>query len=292
MLSDREKFESLVFVHIWLPDGTIFPQQICGLLWSTNSDSKIWKYKRTRSAEMHRTNTSILEYVEIFRSRTVRVSLYVSFSMIINPEICWNFCTFSYIYTSLCQKASSVYRKVFASFFTFTFIYLWHGIYLFVFIWSIMNFVCLQLEQVGRYVGRVQQHNFEKYFGPMNQNRIKALFGTQIFIPAVISNFYFFAGVDVGNVFIERTYFTGNFVIYLSLSFCCYCIYHVSEVIERWEMERRRMKVLKIGWEKQLFQLKCFLFTSALSLPRFTAIRTWGIQNIFYFRGRPWTTST
>lgn len=81
----------------------------------------------------------------------------------------------------------------------------------------------------------------------MNQNRIKALLGTQIFIPAVISNFYFFAGVDVGNVFVERTYFTGNFVIYLSLSFCCYCIYHVSEVIERREVESGRVKLLKTG---------------------------------------------
>lgn len=197
---------------------------------------------------MHRTNSSVLEHVEVFRSRTVRVSIYVSRSIYRRPIFfIFKLCTFSYIYTSLCRKASSVYRKLFASFITFTFIYLWHGIYQFVFIWSIMNFICLQLEQIGRYVGRMHSHNFDKYFRPANQNRIKALFGTQIFIPAVISNFYFFAGVDVGNVFVERTYFTGNFVIYLSLSFCCYCIYHVSEVIERWESERDGTKVLKTG---------------------------------------------
>lgn len=108
-----------------------------------------------------------------------------------------------------------------------------------------MNFVCLQLEQIGRFIGRIQQHNFVKYLSQSNQFRVKALFGTQIFIPAVISNFYFFAGVDVGNVFVERTYFTGNFVIYVSLSFCCYCIYHVSEVIERWEIERDKTKKSK-----------------------------------------------
>lgn len=108
-----------------------------------------------------------------------------------------------------------------------------------------MNFLCLQLEQIGRFIGQIQRHNLEKYLSQSNQNRMKALFGTQIFIPAVISNFYFFAGVDVGNVFVERTYFTGNFVIYLSLSFCCYCIYHVSEVIDRWEIARDRTKVLK-----------------------------------------------
>lgn len=160
---------------------------------------------------------------------------------------------FSYIYASLCQRTSSMYRKLFASFTTFGFIYLWHGIYQFVFIWSIMNFICLQLEQFGRHIGHMQQDNFQKYFSESNRNRIKAIFGTQIFIPAVISNFYFFAGVEVGNVFVERTYFTGNFVIYLSLSFCSYCIYHVSEVIERCEIERRREKILKTAWEKIVF---------------------------------------
>ncbi|KAG4070165.1 hypothetical protein HA402_003855 [Bradysia odoriphaga] len=140
---------------------------------------------------------------------------------------------FYYIYTSLCQKTSSVYRKVFASFVTFAFIYLWHGVYQFVFIWAMMNFVCLQLEQLGRYMSRTQRDRFERHFSESNRNRIKALLGTQIFIPAVISNFYFFAGVDVGNVFVKRTYFTGNCGTYVSLSFCSYCIYHVSEVIER-----------------------------------------------------------
>lgn len=139
-----------------------------------------------------------------------------------------------------------MYRKVFASFVTFGFIYLWHGIYQFVFIWSMMNFVCLQLEQIGRYMSRTQHDLFERYFSESNRNRIKALLGTQIFIPAVISNFYFFAGVDVGNVFVQRTYFTGNYGVYLSLSFCSYCIYHVSEVIERREIERQRRKTLKI----------------------------------------------
>ncbi len=198
---------------------------------------------------MYWTNTFILKYVEVFRSGTVRIFISVE-SM---KYFCWSsikkiknyFNFFSYIYASLCQRTSSMYRKLFASFTTFGFIYLWHGIYQFVFIWSIMNFICLQLEQFGRHIGHIQQDNFQKYFSESNRNRIKAIFGTQIFIPAVISNFYFFAGVEVGNVFVERTYFTGNFVIYLSLSFCSYCIYHVSEVIERCEIERRREKILK-----------------------------------------------
>lgn len=109
-----------------------------------------------------------------------------------------------------------------------------------------MNFMCLQLEQIGRHIGRIQQQNFDKYLSANNQYRLNALCGTQLFIPAVISNFYFFAGVEVGNIFIERTYFTGNFVIYLSLSFCCYCIYHASEMIRQWEIERNRKKLLKI----------------------------------------------
>lgn len=114
-----------------------------------------------------------------------------------------------------------------------------------------MNFMCLQLEQLGRYIGRTQQDLFQRHFSESNRNRIKALLGTQIFIPAVISNFYFFAGVDVGNVFVKRTYLTENCGTYLSLSFCSYCIYHVSEVIERMEVEWRRRKTIKISWSSQ-----------------------------------------
>ncbi|KAJ6634594.1 Protein-cysteine N-palmitoyltransferase Rasp, partial [Pseudolycoriella hygida] len=99
-----------------------------------------------------------------------------------SPKIAiWSYFEIDHVRYPFLELGKKIYLA--HPFATFSFIYVWHGIYEFVFIWSVMNFICLQLEQIGRNIGRKQQKTFRKYFGEANKNRMKALFGTQIFIP-------------------------------------------------------------------------------------------------------------
>lgn len=153
------------------------------------------------------------------------------------------FATFRNIYSAICTKVSPTWRKLLASFVTFVFIYLWHGFYWFVMVWSLLNFVCVQIEHVGKALWRRQRYQRE-----LNdwQRRLVALGGSQLFIPAAISNFYFFGGIEVGNVFMVRTYgwtSTGPIFSYVCLTAVCYCLYHTSEYIKLGE--QKRMKSLK-----------------------------------------------
>lgn len=142
---------------------------------------------------------------------------------------------FIYIYCSLCSKTGPRYKKVFASIVTFIFIFIWHGFYDYVLIWTVLNFVCLSVENVFKYFVKTAFYaNLVRNFNFKNQKRIYALIGSQIFIPSSISNFYFFAGVDVGNYFMQRTYQSGLFN-YLALSVCCYCIFQSAEFINEYD---------------------------------------------------------
>lgn len=82
---------------------------------------------------------------------------------------------------------------------------------------------------------------YNSYFGnwsDFGRNRLTAFFGSQLFIPAAMSNFFFIGGYDVGMIYIERIYFTEGIIIYVVLSFCAYCIYNTSEYV--WRCERQR----------------------------------------------------
>lgn len=144
-----------------------------------------------------------------------------------------------YIYKNICTKSSSTLLKLIASFVTFTFIYLWHGFYTFVLIWAIMNFVCVQAEKFGRTIAKSSvYHAWVGHWSESNRDRLTAFFGSQLYIPAAMSNFFFIGGYDVGMIYVRRTYFTEGLIAYVVLSFCSFCIYNTCEFI--WRYERKR----------------------------------------------------
>lgn len=144
---------------------------------------------------------------------------------------------FKYIYTSLCQRRSSMIIKIFAGLTTFLFIYIWHGFFDYILIWSLLNCVCIVLEKLVYYV--IGSVNFRKRALAIvktdnNVHRLHAIIGTHVLIPAILSNFFFFGGTEVGWEFIRRTYL-GGIVNYLKISTCIYFLYPVAEAIKRWE---------------------------------------------------------
>jgi protein-cysteine N-palmitoyltransferase HHAT len=144
---------------------------------------------------------------------------------------------FKYIYTSVCTKRSSLLRKIFAGFTTFLFIYFWHGFFDYILIWSILNCVCIVLEKFVYHV--IEGESFRRKALDIvktdnNVHRLHSLIGSHVLIPAIISNLFFFGGIEVGWEFIRRTYLCG-FGNYLKISMCIYFLYPVAEAIKRWE---------------------------------------------------------
>lgn len=143
---------------------------------------------------------------------------------------------FKYIYTKTCHQKSSPLRKVIAGLVTFLFIYVWHGFFDYILIWSLLNCACIVLEKLVYHIidsDRFFQKALEVVKSENNVHRLRAFIGTHVLIPAVLSNFFFFGGVDVGWEFMRRTYLDG-FVNYFKISSCIFLLYPVAEALKRW----------------------------------------------------------
>uniref|UniRef100_A0A182JYR4 Uncharacterized protein n=1 Tax=Anopheles christyi TaxID=43041 RepID=A0A182JYR4_9DIPT len=135
---------------------------------------------------------------------------------------------FKYIYTELCTKTSSLPRKVLASLATFAFIYIWHGVFLFILIWSLINWICILLE-------RLVNHCTDA------DSRWRAVIGTHVFIPSVLSNFFFFASEKVGFIYLQRTY-TEGLSNYIGLYVVSYCFYQTGQLVKFVQTNRATVK--------------------------------------------------
>lgn len=144
---------------------------------------------------------------------------------------------FKYIYTSVCSKHSPTPHKIFAGFTTFLFIYIWHGFFDYILIWSLMNCVCIVLEKLVYHVIESEQfcrRALSIVKTDNNVHRLHAIIGTHVLIPAIVSNLFFFGGTEVGWEFVRRTYLNG-FLNYMKISTCIYFLYPVAEAIKRRE---------------------------------------------------------
>lgn len=144
---------------------------------------------------------------------------------------------FKYIYTAMCQKSSPMLHKIASGFTTFLFIYIWHGFFDYILIWSLLNCACIVLEKLVYHVidsEKFHQRAVEIVKTENNVHRLKAVIGSHVLIPAILSNFFFFGGTEVGWEFVRRTYLN-SFVNYLKISTCIYLLYPVAEAIKRRE---------------------------------------------------------
>ncbi|XP_061402241.1 protein-cysteine N-palmitoyltransferase Rasp [Musca vetustissima] len=150
---------------------------------------------------------------------------------------------FTHIYAELCSKNSSALRKILSTAATFSFVFLWHGHYWYVFVWSLLNFICLVLEKVLKtltsslWYNKVMRENCG--LGEGGIQRFNAFLGSQIFIPAAFSNCYFISGLDVGHFLIHEAYL-GGWWNYVTLSFCTYCFYQCCEIVQHNRHESNR----------------------------------------------------
>lgn len=143
------------------------------------------------------------------------------------------FVIFRYIYSTLCSRTASFRRKISSSAVSFAFVFLWHGMFTFVGVWAVLNFVVLLLENMARSVCLGNRSRIDRYLSTTNQKRGAALLGSQLYILGALSNFVFFTDIEVGEVFFRRTYWTGGWMAYGWVSAMCVCLFHTSEWLGR-----------------------------------------------------------
>ncbi|KYQ57855.1 Protein-cysteine N-palmitoyltransferase Rasp, partial [Trachymyrmex zeteki] len=59
-----------------------------------------------------------------------------------------------YIYVPI-RKSDRCFGKLFASFLCFTFVFIWHGIQINIFIWALLNFIGILIENIGTSIGKI-----------------------------------------------------------------------------------------------------------------------------------------
>ena len=141
-----------------------------------------------------------------------------------------------YIYTPLLK---SNFNKLFASFLCFTFVFVWHGMQMNIFIWAFLNFIGLNIESFVKTAGRSKYYSDvqRKYMSPANARRLNCALATPLLAMSVISNFYFFAGEEIGHIYIYRILHDIWYSIFILLFFL-YCCCQVSTDVTNWELKK------------------------------------------------------
>ncbi|KAI5741561.1 hypothetical protein M8J76_014896 [Diaphorina citri] len=144
-----------------------------------------------------------------------------------------------YLYHPWCSSNQpSLLRKLSGSLLCFTFIWLWHGpSHPFVLVWSLLNFVGVTVEALSKEIDQmVTVQRIKGILSPSNVERVEGLLATPLTIMSIMSNIYFFGGMEVGNAYV-RYIFKGGWkftVLFI------YSLRHVSVTVQHWELQKQR----------------------------------------------------
>ncbi|CAK1602132.1 unnamed protein product [Parnassius mnemosyne] len=131
---------------------------------------------------------------------------------------------------STLTKLPKIAHRLIASLATFVFIFMWHGTVWHIFIWSILNYLGIILEHVGKELSRHRMYEWFK-INILKTDKIEAYFIALLCTPllalSAISNFYLFAGTEIGNLFFE-CFINPSLWNSMLLGISLYCCCHVS----------------------------------------------------------------
>lgn len=136
------------------------------------------------------------------------------------------------------KSTKSILSKLFSSMVCFTFIYVWHGLQKYIFIWAFLNFFGIMVETIAADIYRIYLEKiFNQHLTEEWKRRTICAAASPLLGLSAISNFYFFSDVDVGNIFIY-TYFHGSFMWNCILLSVLYCTGQVSVEVKNWERKK------------------------------------------------------
>ncbi|XP_059050968.1 protein-cysteine N-palmitoyltransferase Rasp isoform X2 [Achroia grisella] len=154
----------------------------------------------------------------------------------------------SFTTLSKCFMLYESANKLIASFFTFVFIFMWHGTVWNIFVWSVLNFFGITMEHIGKGIsGGVLYKWFKENVLKTNEmeTRFIALLCTPLLALSAISNFYLFGGTQVGNLFFESLLnpsFWNTLLVCIALYSCCQVSMALKNIGSRTDKYNKRIE--------------------------------------------------
>lgn len=99
-----------------------------------------------------------------------------------------------------------LHYRLLASFLCFCFVCVWHGLEDYIVIWAVMNYIGITIEAFSSMVYQKKLIYISKALGPTAMNVIKNIMAAPLLAFSAISNFYFFGGKDVGDIFLIKLF--------------------------------------------------------------------------------------
>jgi len=115
------------------------------------------------------------------------------------------FSYYRYIYIPT-RRSNGGLGKLFASFLCFTFVLIWHGIQMNIFIWALLNFIGVAIEAAGVSISKTEEYRKIRnaYLLSRYSKRFHCVLATPLLAMSAVSNFYFFGGQEIGNIFVQN----------------------------------------------------------------------------------------
>lgn len=147
-----------------------------------------------------------------------------------------------YLYLPLLRSigGSGVLSKLLASVICFSFIYVWHGTHDFVLTWSLLNFAGITCEALVKFIGSQKfcKDMENRWLSPRGKRRLDALLATPLHIMSSLSNFYFFTGVTVANIFVRKVLVEASLKGFFILLFFMYTCAQTAIEVKNWEINK------------------------------------------------------
>uniref|UniRef100_A0A2A4JTP1 Protein-cysteine N-palmitoyltransferase Rasp n=1 Tax=Heliothis virescens TaxID=7102 RepID=A0A2A4JTP1_HELVI len=155
-----------------------------------------------------------------------------------------------YLTLSNSFKISKIIYKLISSLITFTFIFMWHGTMWNIFVWSVLNYVGIVIEYFGKAVAGTEKYKLFKA-NVLQTNAMEVRFIAFLCAPllglSAISNFYLFAGSEIGDVYFDLLKWPSLyncFIVYTSLYCCCHVAIALYDVPSRTDVKKKESKTV------------------------------------------------
>ncbi|XP_040571474.1 protein-cysteine N-palmitoyltransferase Rasp [Lepeophtheirus salmonis] len=113
-----------------------------------------------------------------------------------------------YIYRPIIREEyrNSLLWKFISSLISFSFVFIYHGTYKVIFIWSIMNLIAVSIESLGKWISKSVKYRqlLDATLSPRGQRRFYCICMTPLLLFSFLSNIYFFIGLKPGHIYISR----------------------------------------------------------------------------------------
>ena len=140
--------------------------------------------------------------------------------------------------------------KLLSSLLTFMFIFMWHGTTWNIFVWSVLNYAGIVVEYIGKAVAESEKFKLFKA-KVLKTKAMEVRFTAFLCAPllglSAISNFYLFAGSDIGNLYFGLLKWPSpyNFMVgYMTLYCCCHVAIALYDVPSRTDVKKNEIKTV------------------------------------------------